>query len=75
MMKRDNWTNDEVIDILEGMKIVDRDGQPKDIDWNLTLDVVISRFGDFKRSVDEYSAMAYNPDTKDIVVVGSPLPR
>jgi hypothetical protein len=26
-MKRDNWTNEEVIDILEGMKMVNRLGQ------------------------------------------------
>jgi hypothetical protein len=74
-MKRDNWTNEEVIDILEGMKIVDQNGAPKDSDRNLMLDLAISLFYDFKRSPDEYTAMAYEPDTKEIVVIGTPLPR
>jgi hypothetical protein len=74
-MKRDNWTNKEVIDILEGMKMVNRDGLLIDTDWNTTLDNAISQFYDFKRPVDEYAAMAYDPDTKEIVVVGPPLPR
>ena len=69
-MKRDNWTNEEVIDILEGMKMVGRD-----TDHNMTLEVAISQFWDFKRPVDQYAAMAYDPETKDIVVVGPPLPR
>ena len=74
-MKRDNWTNEEVIDILEGMKIVSRDGLPLDTDRNIALDCAISQFWDFKRPVDQFAAMAYDPDTKDIVVVGPPLPR
>ena len=74
-MKRDNWTNEEVIDILEGMKIVSRDGEIKDTESNFALDVAISQFWDFKRPVDQYAAMAYDPETKDIVVVGPPLPR
>ena len=74
-MKRDNWTNDEVIDILEGMKMVGKDGVLRDTEGNYILDCAISRFWDFKRPVDQYAAMAYDPDTKDIVVVGPPLPR
>jgi hypothetical protein len=74
-MKRDNWTNEEVIDILEGMKSVDRNGLLIDSDWNIALDTAIGQFHDFKRPVDQYAAMAYDPDTKDIVVVGPPLPR
>ena len=74
-MKRDNWTNEEVINILEGMKVVDKDGLPKEVDWNKALDCAISQFWDFKQPVDQFAAMAYDPDTKDIVVVGPPLPR
>ena len=79
-MKRDNWTNEEVIDILEGMKmvVVDKtDGLFRDAksEWNTALDNAISQFWDFKRPVDQYAAMAYEPDTKEIVVVGPPLPR
>ena len=74
-MKRDNWTNEEVIDILEGMKTVGRDGVVPDTDRNMTLDLAISQFWDFQKSVDEFAAMAYDPEKKEIVVVGPPLPR
>lgn len=73
-MKRDNWTNEEVIAILEGMKIVGQYGLPRDA-ANNALEHAISQFWDFKRSADQYAAMAYDPDTKEIVVVGPPLPR
>lgn len=73
-MKRDNWTNEEVIAILEGMRVVGQDGLPRDT-ANIALDCAIGQFWDFKRPVDEFTAMAYDPDTKDIVVVGPPLPR
>ena len=74
-MKRDNWTNDEVIDILEGMKTIGKDGVVPDTDHNMTLDLAISQFWDFQKSVDEFAAMAYDPEKKEIVVVGPPLPR
>lgn len=74
-MKRDNWTNEEVIDILEGLKATGRDGLLVDTDWNNALDCAVGQFWDFKRPGDQYAAMAYNPDTKEIVVVGPPLPR
>ena len=74
-MKRDNWTNEEVIGILEGMKMVNRNGLLIDTDWNKALENAIGQFWDFKRPVDQYAAMAYDPDTKDIAVVGPPLPR
>ena len=74
-MKRDNWTNDEVIGILEGMKMVNRNGLILDTDWNVALDQAIGQFWDFKRPADEFAAMAYDPDAEEIVVVGPPLPR
>jgi len=74
-MKRDNWTNEEVIDILEGMKRVNMNGLILDTDWNIALNQAIGQFWDFKRPINEFAAMAYEPDTKDIVVVGPPLPR
>ena len=70
MLKRTGWTNEEVIDILEGMKMIGRD-----TDHNMTLEVAIAQFWDFKRPADQYAAMAYNSDTKEIVVIGPPLPR
>ena len=75
MLKRDNWTNEEVLDILEGMKMVGRDGLPVDTDSNISLDQAVGQFCDFKRPADQFAAMAYDTDTKEIVVVGPPLPR
>jgi hypothetical protein len=74
-MKRDHWTNEEVISILEGMKQVGREGKCLTGDWNMALEVAISQFCDFKRSEGEFAAMAYDPETQDIIVVGPPLPR
>lgn len=74
-MKRDLWTNDEVIDILEGMKLVGRGGKDLNADWNTSLDVAQAQFYDFKKDAQEFAAMAYDPETKEIVAVGPPLPR
>ena len=74
-MKRDNWTNEEVMNILEGMKMVGRDGITLSSDWNRSLDQAIFQFCDFNLPADHFAAMAYDPDTKEIVVVGPPLPR
>lgn len=73
-MKRDHWTNEEVIDILNGLKTV---GKPNEetSSWNFALDTAITQFWDFLRPTEEYGAMAYNPETQEIVVVGPPLPR
>ena len=75
-MKRDNWTNDEVIGILEDL-LIEKNGV-----WNndrrrvcRAALLAISQFEDFKRPVDEYAAMAYDTEKKEIVVVGPPLPR
>ena len=73
-MKRDNWKNEEVIEILEGLKILKRDDDEV-CSWNLSLEVAIAQFYDFKRPADQYAAMAYCPDTKDILVIGPKLPR
>jgi len=74
-MKRDNWTNEEVINILEGMKLVGRNGKDLNADWNMGLEVAAAQFYDFKKDAQEFAAMAYDPETKEIVVVGPPLPR
>ena len=78
-MKRDNWTNEEVIEILGGLLLVGRGGvklsEEDGGDWNAALSVAMSQFCDFKRDASEYAAMAYEPETKEIVVVGPKLPR
>ena len=74
-MKRDNWTNEEVMYILEGLKLIGKDGKDINEDWNTGLDAAISQFYDFKKDAEEFTAMAYDPETKEIVVVGPELPR
>jgi hypothetical protein len=78
-MKRDNWTNEEVIEILGGLLLAGRSGvklsEEDGGDWNAALNVAMSQFHDFKRDANEYAAMAYDPENKEIVVVGPNLPR
>ena len=70
--KRDNWTNDEVIDMLKGFLLMPTK------DWhtihNEALDEAISSFYDFKRPIEESGAMARTEDG-EIVHVGPILPR
>jgi hypothetical protein len=82
MLKRDNWTNQEVIDILEGCKIVidDKDRSEKHLSilnsWNQGVEQAIIQFCDFQADPEEsYSAMAYDTEQKRIFVVSSPMPQ
>lgn len=73
-MKRDNWTNEEVIDILEGLKKTEKEGEEM-CSWNMALEIAVAQFYDFKREAGDFAAMAYDPTAKEIVVIGPPLPR
>jgi hypothetical protein len=82
MLKRTGWSNDEVIDILEGCKI--HIGDEKRSEEHLAfleahnqgLEQAIIQFGDFKKDPEEYhDAMAYDVLTKRIYVTGPPLPQ
>ena len=76
MLKNNNWTNDEVIDILEGCKI--SGGFPSNHAqiFNEGIEQAIIQFSDFKKDPEEYhDAMAYDPVTKRIYVTGPPLPQ
>ena len=82
MLKNNNWTNDEVIDILEGCKIHidDRDRSSKHLAMlearNHGIEQAIIQFWDFKKDPEEYhDAMAYDPINKRIYVTGPPLPQ
>lgn len=77
-LKRDNWTNEEIIDILNDIKFVkgkDEERNQEMEPWNMALDIAITQFWDFLRPTDEFGAMAYDTTTKEIFVVGPPLPR
>ena len=81
-LKRTNWTNEEVIDILEGCKIHigDKQRSEKNLAYlesrNQGIEQAIIQFLDFKADPNEsYSAMAYNTNDKQIYVISPPLPR
>lgn len=78
MLKRDLWTNEEVIDILEDRKIYVEEGQGVAAwikEHNDVVDQCIYQFYDFKASPDDRVAMAYDTKTQQIVVISKPLPQ
>lgn len=82
MLKRDLWTNDEVIKILEGRKIHigEKERSDKQLAYlearNEGIEQAIIQFYDFKADPKEsYSAMAYETDNDQIYVISEPMPR
>jgi hypothetical protein len=82
MLKRTGWTNDEVIDILEGCKIHIGDKERSEkhlarlLSRNEAIDQAIYQFYDFKADPEEsFSAMAYDPILKQIFVISPPMPQ
>jgi len=85
MLKRDNWTNDEVIDILEGCMIRVKMDDAKNwsqkrydraVAHNEGIEQAIIQFYDFKAIPEEsYSAMAYDTEKKQIFVISEPMPQ
>lgn len=76
-LKRDNWTNQEVIDIILGLVPVDEDGKESIIlsDFVKGLKTAAMRFGDFKCSADSYNALSFDADTGEIFHTGTKLPQ
>ena len=70
--KRDNWTNEEVIEIVKGQKLVHPPQMSVDrtIEHNRGVDSVIEAFEDFQRPAEEMGAMAYNFELKQIIHIG-----
>ena len=82
MLKRTNWTNDEVIKILEGCKIHIEDRHRKGKHFytlearNAGIEQAIIQFCDFKEDPEEsFSAMAYDTDNGQIYVISEPMPQ
>jgi len=82
MLKRTNWTNDEVIRILEGCKICidEKDRESEHLAYlkahNEGVEQAIIQFYDFKADPEEsYSAKAYDPLLDQIFVISEPLPQ
>lgn len=77
-IKRDNWTNDEVIKLLEGQTLSMREGSTTDEfteNWNFAIRTAASMFEDFKRNTDDPAAKGYCPEEETTYHVGPRLPR
>ena len=83
-LKRDLWTNDEVIDIIEGLMIPIKMDDTKTwsqeeydsaSNWNTSLQMAASQFHDFKAKPDAWVAKALDTTTGQIVVISPPLPQ
>jgi hypothetical protein len=82
MLKRTNWTNEEVIKILEGRKIHigEKERSDKQLAYleafNEGIEQAIIQFYDFKVDPEvSYSAMAYDPILERIFVISPPMPQ
>ncbi len=75
--KRTNWTTEEVIHILEGLRLVDRNGkETKELKtMNFSLIEAICQFEDFLRDPNEFGAMAFDTELKEIVHIGKIPPE
>ncbi len=79
-IKRDNWTNDEVLSFLEDMEwaVNGHSGETKEIHSYYTdaINAVRDIFEAFQAPEDSYSGpLAYDTESKLIVYVGPKLPR
>jgi hypothetical protein len=80
-LKRDNWTNEEVIRILENQKmIIDADKLSDQAfkfvkNWNNAINQCVFMFRNFSKPVIKHMAMAYDIDDKKIFFVGPKLPQ
>ena len=83
-LKRDHWTNDEVIDIIEGLMIPTKMDDTKTwsqeehdcaSNWNTSLQMAASQFHDFKAYPNAWVAKALDTTTGQIVVIIPPLPQ
>lgn len=78
-MKRDNWTNEEIIQILRQGLFEKSDFESK-IDhrfmesWNASHEALIETFEEFMIPEDQSGAMAYNEETGRIEHIGPFLP-
>ena len=77
-LKRDNWTNQEVIDIILGLVPVQENGEEFTLlkDYALGLKNAAEHFrSHFQCKEDSYSALALDTDTGIVYHVGKMLPQ
>jgi hypothetical protein len=69
-LKRDNWTNEEVISFLKDMRL-----HGSNHTYNSSLNDAVMLFQDFMRDDSDHAAKAYETEIKEIVMIGPVLPR
>jgi len=78
-MKRNNWSNKEVLKLLERFRMTDEKPDWFSADemdaYNEAIDDAKDMFFDFMRPLEEPGAMGYNAEEDMIYHVGTPLPR
>ncbi len=76
-LKRNNWTNEEIKDIILGLVPVDSDGNESSIlrEYSKGLKEAAYYFEHFSCKPDDYSALSYDTETKIIYHTGRKLPQ
>ena len=80
MLKRDNWTNAEVLELIANCKggLIDGHGEPlggtHQQGWDDAIEHLYEMFDDFSRADDDYAAMSYDTEKKEVVHTGPILP-
>ncbi len=79
-LKRNNWTNKEIINLVKGLIPLNEDGsEVTEITEirNYTLGIIQVQclFEDFERELNDYSAKGVNPETGEIFAIGPKLPQ
>jgi hypothetical protein len=75
-LKRDNWTNEEIVDILKGCMLCDNEHNQKFVDdYNEGIQHALEYFS-YHFAIDpaDFGAMSYDPKTKMIYHTGEILP-
>ena len=74
--KRTNWTTEEVIELIRGMKTTNSKGGTERCEsHNDSVEMVAEMFCDFLRPQDDFGAMAYCVEDKTVYHIGQILPR
>lgn len=72
MLKRDNWTNDEILEILRS-RLIPED-EPMQLNallaHNCLLDSLMDEFASCKYHPEEFGAFAYDAEAKEFVHIG-----
>lgn len=70
--KRTNWTTEEVIELIQGQKIVNGNGEEDERckQYNQVVDEIADYFYDFVRPVTEFGAMGLCNEDAQIYHIG-----